>query len=127
MPTVAQPLTCAYNSVAAHGGVPTADPYGLVPMLMDGALERIARARCRMERGESGETNQLLRAAARIVEELRTGLDLRTGDAHAANLHDVYDYVSRQLDSANEHNRVATLDEVSHLLREIRSAWVMYV
>ncbi len=30
----------------------------------------------------------------------------------------------RQLVKANLHNRVETVDEVSHLLAEIRSAWI---
>jgi flagellar protein FliS len=35
----------AYQSVATHGGVAATDPHGLVLMLMDGALERLGRAR----------------------------------------------------------------------------------
>ena len=127
MSTVAQPRPCAYNSLATQGGVPAADPYGLVPMLMDGALDRIARARERLEGGELPEMSRLVRSAGQIVDELRNNLDLSSADAYAANLREVYDYVCRRLVSASAHGQVATLDEVSNLLREIRSAWVMYV
>jgi len=124
MPPVALSRTSAYNSVAAHGGVAAADPHRLILMLMDGALERISHARGKMAHGENAEKNRLLHAAVKIVEELRASLDLRAGGAIAANLDDLYDYMGRQLVSANLQNRVATLDEVSHLLHEIRSAWV---
>ncbi len=115
----------AYNSVAAHGGVAAADPHKLILMLMDGALERIALARGRLEHKELGEKNRLLSAAVSIVDELKNSLDLKGGGVIAANLDDLYDYMSRQLISANLQNRIETLDEVTHLLREIRSAWVL--
>jgi flagellar biosynthetic protein FliS len=37
---------------------------------------------------------------------------------------DLYDYAGRQLMRANLENRTDLLEEVSHLLREIRSAWI---
>jgi flagellar biosynthetic protein FliS len=37
---------------------------------------------------------------------------------------DLYEYCGRQLVRANMENRPEKLDEVSHLLREIRSAWI---
>ena len=114
----------AYQSVAAHGGVAAADPHRLVVMLMDGALDRIARARGCIENGALQEKNELLASAVAIVDELRVSLDLKAGGPIAANLDDLYDYMCRQLVKANLNNRVETLDEVSHLLGEIRSAWI---
>jgi flagellar secretion chaperone FliS len=114
----------AYQSVAAHGGVAASNPHGLVVMLMDGALERISRARGCIDNGATAEKNELLAAAVAIVDELRVSLDLKAGGPIAANLDDLYDYMCRQLMKANLTNRVETLDEVSHLLAEIRSAWI---
>ncbi|HEU4623161.1 MAG TPA: flagellar export chaperone FliS [Steroidobacteraceae bacterium] len=114
----------AYQSVATHGGVAAADPHRLVVMLMDGALERIARARGCIGNGALAEKNQLLSSAVSIVDELRCSLDLEKGGTIAANLDDLYDYMCRQLMKANLTNRIETLDEVSHLLNEIRSAWI---
>jgi flagellar protein FliS len=119
-----RPSTHAYQSVAAHGGVAAADPHRLIVMLMDGALERIARARGSIENGALQEKNDLLAAAVAIVDELRVSLDLKAGGPIAANLDDLYDYMCRQLVKANLTNRIETLDEVSHLLAEIRSAWI---
>ncbi len=117
--------TSAYNSVAAHGGVAAADPHRLILMLMDGALERIAQAHGRMQHQELAEKNRLLHAAVSIIDELRSSLDLRMGGVIAANLDDLYDYMARQLIAANLQNKPEILDEVAHLLREIRSAWVL--
>jgi flagellar protein FliS len=114
----------AYQAVATHGGVASADPHGLVVMLMDGALERIAKARGCIRNGARGEKAQFIQAAVRIVDELRCSLDLGAGGPIAANLDDLYDYMSRQLIKANASDRIETLDEVSHLLGEIRSAWI---
>src|SRR5262245_12124641 len=114
----------AYQSVATHGGVAAADPHRLIVMLMDGALERIAQARGCMQHGAAGDKNGLLSSAVAIIDELRCSLDLKTGGTLAANLDALYDYLCRQLVKANLSNRIAVLDEVTHLLNEIRSAWI---
>jgi flagellar protein FliS len=85
-------------------------------MLMDGALERIEAAR---GRGEAAQTRQLLQSALVIIGELRTGLDLRGGGVIAASLDDLYDYMCRRLGA----DGFASLDEVSHLLEALRTAW----
>jgi flagellar protein FliS len=114
----------AYQSVATHGGVAAADPHRLIVLLMDGALERIARARGCMQNGSTADKNELISSAVAIIDELRVSLDLKGGGPIAANLDDLYDYMCRQLIKANLNNRVETLDEVGHLLGEIRSAWL---
>jgi flagellar protein FliS len=114
----------AYQSTAAHGGVAASDPHGLIVMLMDGALERIATARGCMQRGETGEKARLLNRAVSIVGELRSSLDLSAGGPIALNLSELYDYMGRRLLKATSENSVQMLDEVSSLLNEIRGAWV---
>lgn len=114
----------AYQSVAAHGGVAASDPHGLILMLLDGALERIATARGCIANQSMGDKSQLLSRAFQIVEELRVSLDLSQGGPLAANLSDLYDYICRQLTRANAENKVEILDEVTMLLQEIRVAWI---
>ena len=94
-------------------------------VLMDNALRRIDQARQWMDDEDSLEKHHLLSAAVQIVGELRSTLDVRAGGPLAVNLDDLCDYMSRQLVAANLQNRVATLDEVADLLREIRIAWGM--
>ena len=114
----------AYQSVATHGGVAASDPHRLIVMLMDGAMERIVTARGCMQRKETAEKARLVNRAVSIIGELRNSLDLRSGGQIAANLAELYDYMCRQLVKANLNNRVETVDEVAHLLGEIRSAWI---
>jgi flagellar protein FliS len=78
-----------------------------------------------MDDEDSLEKHHLLNAAVQIVGELRSTLDMRAGGPYAANLDDLCGYMSRQLVAANLQNRVANLDEVAGLLREVRTAWGM--
>jgi flagellar protein FliS len=113
-----------YRSVAAHSRVDAADPHRLIVMLMDGALERVASARGAMEHGDIELKSRLIQRAMAIVQELRASLNLAAGGQIAANMGDLYDYCGRQLVRANLENRPELLDEVGHLLREIRGAWI---
>ena len=114
----------AYQNAAAHGGVAASDPHGLVVMLMDGALERIAMARGAMQRNDVTEKARLLNRTVSIVAELRGSLDLSAGGQIAANLSELYDYMNRRLMLALANNQIEPLDEVSKLLTDIRGAWV---
>lgn len=115
----------AYQSAAAHGGVAASDPHRLVTMLMDGALERISRARGCMERNDVAEKVRLLNRAVAIIGELHNSLDFSAGGPLASNLGDLYDYMCRCLLQSNATNSVRQLDEVSGLLAGIREAWCM--
>lgn len=108
------------------GGTAT-DPCGVARLLMDGALEQIEAAREHLVNGEQPEKRFLLQAAVVIISELRADLDLSRGGAIAANLDDLYDYMCRRLracvPAADFSNGIAALDEVSHLLDALQSAW----
>jgi len=116
----------AYRSTSAHAGVSAADPHRLIVMLMDGALERIAAARGLMSHngGGGGEKAQLLQRAVAIIDELRNSLNVKAGGTVAANLDALYEYMGMRLVQANASNKPESLDEVSRLLNEIRSAWL---
>ena len=115
----------AYRSTSVYAGVDAADPHRLIVMLMDGALERIAAARGLMTHGGGGaEKAQLLHRAVAIIDELRNSLNVKAGGAVAANLDALYEYMCMRLMQANSANKPESLDEVSRLLSEIRSAWL---
>jgi flagellar secretion chaperone FliS len=126
MATIAQTDMHTHYSRVAETHAPDDAARGF-PMLVEAALERIALARRKMTDGREGESGNLLQSAGKLVAQLRGDLALSAGDSYAANLDDVCDYVSRQLVTASGQARVAKLDEMSHLLREIRTAWVVYV
>lgn len=119
------PSLAAYQSVATHGGVAAADPHRLIVMLMDGALERIAAARCAIQAGSIEARAGLLHRTVAILDELRASLNFEAGGDIAQNLSALYDYCSRQLMKANLDGNVEILDEVSNLIRELRSAWIL--
>ena len=112
-----------YSQVSAHAGVAAADPQKLILMLMDGALERIAAARGCMARNDVGGKAQLLNRAIQIIGELRGSLDFSKGAQIAANLDQLYDYMTRRLLLGSVKNNVEMLDEVSKLMRDVRDAW----
>jgi flagellar protein FliS len=108
-----------------HEGGSDADPHGFIGVLLDGALQRICDAREQLAAG-AGPTagaRRLLRTAKLILGELRADLDLREGGAIAANLDDLYEYIVRRLRTAELTDGLAALDEVSHLLDALRTAW----
>ncbi len=114
----------AYNSVSVHGGVASADPHGLVQMLMDGAVERLVAARGCIERGETARKAKLLHSCVILIGELRGSLNLEQGGPLAENLSSLYDYMVRQLLLANAASDAGRVAEVHGLLNDLRSAWI---
>jgi flagellar secretion chaperone FliS len=98
-------------------------PHDLTWALMDNVLERIEAARDCDIQDRGVETRRLLDSAAMIIGELRAALDLHQGGAIAANVDELYDYMCRRLKVAGLRNGTAALEEVSHLLYALRSAW----
>lgn len=111
-----------YSQMGAQS-ISYASPHKLVHMLMEGVLDRIAMARGHMNRGEVADKCSCISRSIAIVDTLRGSLDQNVGGAIAANLDDLYDYMSRQLALANARNDAALLDEVARLLGEIKQAW----
>ncbi|MDP5070672.1 MAG: flagellar export chaperone FliS [Congregibacter sp.] len=113
----------AYRNIDAQSGVTDASPHQLIAMLMEGALSRIAAAKGAMARGESARQGEMLGKAISIIDNMRASLDAERGGEVAIRLRDLYDYMEAQLLKAGSSKEVATLDEVSGLLREIKSGW----
>lgn len=112
-----------YRNVGAHGKVSGADPKALIALLLGGAIDRIAEAQGHLERNDVARKGEALGRALAIVGELNGSLDLARGGDIAANLCSLYDYVGRRIVEANLRNDKGALDEVSALLREIKSGW----
>jgi flagellar protein FliS len=112
-----------YASVGTQTGVTEASPHRLIQMLLDGALDKIARARGAMQRNEYKEKGNHITSAGSIVLGLRSSLDLEAGGELAANLDNLYEYMFRRLMDAHAENDEAALDEVSSLVREIKRGW----
>lgn len=113
----------SYHQVAVESGVSGARPIDLVIMVYEGAIEAIGRAATEMRAGEIEAKNRSITRAIRIIDEgLRAPLNLRAGEI-AANLADLYDYMTRRLLQGSARNDAAILDEIRGLLLELKSAW----
>ncbi len=112
-----------YTKLQTETTVEGADGHRLIAMLLDGAIERIGRARAFMLRGDIARKGEQIGWAVSVIEGLRTALDHERGGEIAANLEALYDYMERRLTEANLRNDPAILDEVTGLLAQIKSAW----
>lgn len=112
-----------YQNVSTQAQAIDASPHRLIQMLMEGGLTRMAQARGALERGEVALKGELIGKAIAIVGGLREGLDFEAGGELAANLDRLYAYMSMRLTEANLKNDAGKLEEVSELLRNIKSGW----
>lgn len=112
-----------YHSNDVAGAMGDASPHQLVQMLFAGALDRLAQAKGGVLRGDRGQKLQGVAKAVAIIEHLRINLDRQAGGEIARNLENLYDYMVRRLLKANVDDDVRILDEVSGLLRDVKSAW----
>ena len=112
-----------YRQIGVQAAVFEAGPHDLITMLLDGALSAIAAAKGLMQRGDIAGKGSRISAAIDIVEGLRASLDKGAGGEIAENLEELYGYMEQRLLKANIANDVVILDEVSGLLREIKSGW----
>ena len=114
----------AYTQTKSHTGIEAASSARLITMLLDGALERIARARGHVNRGELAEQGEVIGKVIDIVASLDSYLDHDKGGEVSVTLESLYDYLVRQLYQANLQSDVLILDEVASLLSEVRAGWV---
>ena len=112
-----------YKKTRTNTAVEDASPHKLISMMMDGALEKVAIAMGAMERKQPAVTGESISKAISIVDNLRVAIDHDVGGKIAANLHDLYDYITRRLLEANIMTDVSMLEEVAALLTEIKIAW----
>ncbi len=114
----------AYNKVGLESAVVASDPHKLIQMLFQGALLAIASAKNQMLQKDISAKGASISHAIRIIDEgLKSSLDMSVGGELAQNLAALYDYMCQRLLIANLKNDPAILDEVSHLLSELKGAW----
>jgi flagellar protein FliS len=112
-----------YRQNHVQGGIETASPHRLVQMLMEGALEKIMAAKGFMAAKEIAKKGEHISWAISIIDSLRSCLNLEVGGDFAQNLFELYSYMEQRLLDANIKNDPALLDEVAHLILEIKAGW----
>lgn len=123
MQTTARKNIDVYTQVNKYSGVTDASPHRLVEMLLEGALEKLAKAKYFLKRGELVTKGETIGQAIAIIGGLQSGLNIDAGGELAENLDRLYDYMARRLLQANMENDENIIDEVSSLLKEIKTGW----
>jgi flagellar secretion chaperone FliS len=122
MTNATAPHTAAYR----RGEVLAATPAQLVVLLYDGARRFLRQAAAAMGEGEVEPAHKALRYAERIIAHLDGTLDFDQGEL-PQRLHTIYAFMLVHLGAARVQQDVAKLEEVNHLLGELREAWSQVV
>ncbi len=113
-----------YRRMAVETELVDATPHRLVAMLFDGLVDAIVTARSAMVQRDVAAKGAAIGRAVRIIEEgLKAGLNLSAGGGLAADLQELYAYLTLRLTQANLHNDDAKLDECKRLVSTLRDAW----
>ena len=112
-----------YQKEALKTRVAGADRYEIIQMLMAGALEKMVLAKVAIEKKNLEAKSEHLSKASAILEALRGCLDFEVGGEVTENLYALYSYMIDRLIDASIKNDIEIIDEVSGLLKEIKSAW----
>ena len=116
----------AYAKVQVDTSVEGASPHKLIDLLFEGALFAVSNAKGYMLRKEIAAKGKSISHAIAIIDDgLKNCLDMEVGGELALNLRALYAYMSYRLLQANLSNSVEPLDEVTHLLADLRGAWAM--
>ena len=91
--------------------------------VLDGAIAVLEMGRESLEEGQWSQAARQILATCQLLQALRDNVDVLGGDPLAANLAELYDYAGHKVGLAASERRRAPLDEVWHLLMEVRAAW----
>lgn len=98
-------------------------PLELVVMLYDGALRFLAVAHDAVVRHDIPARRDAISRVLAIVSELQSTLDLERGGVVAADLDNLYAYITTRVMDAAAKNDTAPLDDARRLLETLRDAW----
>ncbi len=119
MATYAASHTAAYKQQS----ILTAPPERLVVMLYDGCLRFLFQSAYAMREGDRAQSQDRMRRAEAIIDELTVTLDHERGGEVASRLQGIYAFCRRHLMEAALEQNAGKIDEVSDLLSELREAW----
>ncbi|HTY93968.1 MAG TPA: flagellar protein FliS [Steroidobacteraceae bacterium] len=91
--------------------------------VLDGAIAALELGRDSLIEGQWQRATLQILATGQLLQALRDNVDVLGGDPLAANLAELYDYAGQRVGLAASGRCRAPLDEVWHLLVEVRAAW----
>ena len=95
----------------------------IIDRLLKALCSSIDRAAAAMEQGKIAQKGVMISRAIGIAGELQAALNLKEGGEIAANLFVLYDYIIRELVSANIRNDINKLKAAGKVVRPILEAW----
>ncbi|QLA68095.1 flagellar export chaperone FliS [Enterobacter pasteurii] len=114
----------AYAQVSLQSSVSGASPHQLISMLFDGAHNAILQAKIYADKGNIAKRGKMISRAINIIDNgLRASLDHEKGLEIAAELEQLYDYMSRTLLLANLRNEPEQFLHVDKLLMRLSDTW----
>src|ERR1700761_7695224 len=91
--------------------------------VLDGAIVALEMGRTSLIEGQWQHAARQILATCQLLQALRDNMDVLGGDPLAANLAELYDYAGQRVGLAASSRSRAPLDEIWHLLKEVRAAW----
>jgi flagellar protein FliS len=113
----------AYQKENVKSRLASANSYTIIQMLMQGAMERLARGKGCIERKDLEGKAENLSKASSIILALSECLDHSEGMEVTKNLESLYLYMNDRITDASIQKSVEPIEEVMKLLAEIKGAW----
>jgi flagellar protein FliS len=113
----------AYFNEYKNNAVMTASKEQILIMLYDGAIRFVRQARLGMEENRVAEKVNGINRAMAIITEFSNTLNHEIGGEIAADLSRLYDFMIRELVTANARNDITRLDPVEKILLDLRGAF----
>lgn len=113
----------AYQSVGVKDDLAVADPHRVIQLLMQGALENMAKAKGFIERKDFAGKSAAISKTMAIISALQNSLDMKAGGEISDNLSALYEFMNNQLIVASREQSQSKIQEVMDLLLTIKSAW----
>lgn|SRR5574337_89439 len=112
-----------YRAANMSAQTSQASPVELVLMLVDGLLDEVARLRMHIEQQRFEAKAHSVAKCADILTGLSSALETDGDNEVVENLSRLYDFCAQHLNQAGFEMNVAKVDEVSELLRTVRTGW----
>ena len=113
--------TNAYNQYL-KSRIESASPLGLVVLMYEGAIKFLKLSREDFMDNDFESACEHLIRSQNIIRELQKSLDMNVKEL-SPKLFGLYDYMIRQLIQANIKRKVEPIDQVLHMLSELKEAW----
>ena len=113
----------AYSNNYLENQIKSASPEQLLIMFYDGAIRFVSQAIQAIEEKNIEKRNYSFNKACAIISELNATLDHNIGGKIAEDLNLLYDYMIREIHSANSSNNADKARHIEKMLSDLRETW----